>query len=325
MSPPDAAPLKNIAIVGAGGRIGGFIANALIEQGQHHVTAITRPDSTAELPSSIHDVKKADYSSHSSLVEALTGQDFLVISMNVMAPKDSQTRLIDAAVEAGVRWIMPNEYGGSWSSSEQMGKDDLLGPGILAIRKYIEEKGVNWVSCVCGFWYEFSLSGAEIRYGFDFKKRSLTIFDDGKVKHTVSTWPQVGRAVAKFLALPVSGSSQCLEDWKNKQLCISSFTLSQHDMFDSVLRVTKTKESDWTITHEDTQKRLKRGQEMMKQGNFAGFGIALYVSVFFPDGRGDNTALNQNDKLGLPKEDLDEATKVAVEYVESGKSKAWSM
>ncbi|KAK5733859.1 hypothetical protein LTR17_009411 [Elasticomyces elasticus] len=315
MSPPDAASLKNIAIVGAGGRIGGFIANALIEQGQHHVTAITRPDSTAELPSSIHDVKKADYASHSSLVEALKGQDFLVISMNVMAPKDSQTRLIDAAVEAGVRWIMPNEYGGSWSSSEQMGKDDLLGPGILAIRKYIEEKGANWVSCVCGFWYEFSLSGAEIRYGFDFKKRSLTIFDDGKV----------GRAVSKLLALPVSGSSPCLEDWKNKQLCISSFTLSQRDMFDSVLRVTNTQESDWTITNEGTQDRLKRGQEMMKQGNFAGFAIMLYVSVFFPNGRGDNTALNQNDKLGLPKEDLDEATKVAVEYVESGKAKAWSM
>ncbi|KAK4931677.1 hypothetical protein LTR49_001742 [Elasticomyces elasticus] len=325
MSPPNAAPLKNIAIVGAGGRIGGFIANALIEQGQHRVTALTRPDSTAELPASIHDVKKADYSSHSSLVEALKGQDFLVISMNVMAPKDSQTRLIDAAVEAGVRWIMPNEYGGSWSSSEQMGKDDLLGPGILAIRKYIEEKGVNWVSCVCGFWYEFSLSGAEIRYGFDFKKRSLTIFDDGKVKHTVSSWPQVGRAVSKLLALPVSGSSPCLEDWKNKQLCISSFTLSQRDMFDSVLRVTNTQESDWTITNEGTQDRLKRGQEMMKQGNFAGFAIMLYVSVFFPNGRGDNTALNQNDKLGLPKEDLDEATKVAVEYVESGKAKAWSM
>ncbi|KAK3114489.1 hypothetical protein LTR53_007130, partial [Teratosphaeriaceae sp. CCFEE 6253] len=84
-------PIKNVAIVGAGGHIGSYIVNALLEQGKHHITAITRPDSSAQLPKGIHDVKKVDYSDHSTIVEALKGQDFFIISMNVMAPKDSQT------------------------------------------------------------------------------------------------------------------------------------------------------------------------------------------------------------------------------------------
>lgn len=45
--------------------------------------------------------------------------------------------------------------------------------------------------------------------------------------------------------------------------------------------------------------------------------------MFYPDGKGLWTDLD-NEKLGLPKEDLDKATKVAVHYAESGEAAAWS-
>ncbi|KAK1069026.1 hypothetical protein LTR33_011004 [Friedmanniomyces endolithicus] len=316
------SPLKNIAIVGASGSVGTFITKALISQGQHNVTAITRGhkpvtprNKSAQMPEGLHAIKEVDYDSHESLVGAMKGQDMLIITMNVMAPRDSQTKLIDAAIEAGIHWIMPNQYGGYFADDEtnESGRADMLRAGTMAVRRYIEGKGGSWIVVACGFWYEFSLSGQEYRYGFDFEKKNLTLFDDGEVKHTCSTWPQVGRAVAKLLALPVSGASPCLNDWKNNQVVFSSFALSQRDMLASVLRVTGDKESDWKITHEGTEERYKRGQEMFKQGNIAGFGIFLYVTVFFPDGKGDLTALRENEKLGLPEEDLDEATKVAVE------------
>ncbi|KAK1811417.1 hypothetical protein LTR12_014227 [Friedmanniomyces endolithicus] len=328
------SPLKNIAIVGASGSVGTFITKALISQGQHNVTAITRGhkpvtprNKSAQMPEGLHAIKEVDYDSHESLVDAMKGQDMLIITMNVMAPRDSQTKLIDAAIEAGIHWIMPNQYGGYFADdgSNESGRNDMLRAGTMAVRRYIEGKGGSWIGVACGFWYEFSLSGQEYRYGFDFEKKSLTLFDDGKVKHTCSTWPQVGRAVAKLLALPVSGASPCLNDWKDKQVVFSSFALSQRDMLASVLRVTGDKESDWKITHEGTEERYERGQEMFKQGNIAGFGIFLYVTVFFPDGKGDLTALRENEKLGLPEEDLDEATKVAVQYVESGRAKEWGL
>ncbi|KAK1807434.1 hypothetical protein LTR12_018217 [Friedmanniomyces endolithicus] len=297
----SAGHFENVAIIGAGGRIGSVMAEDLLKQGKHKVTAITRPESTSKLPDGLHDVKKLEYNDHASLVKAFKGQDIVLIPMNVLAPNDSQEKLIDAAVEAGVRYIMPNEWGGDYSD-EELGRETGLGPGAIAIH---------------------NLSGSEIRYGFDFKERKPTLFDDGKQKHSCSTWPQVGRAVAKLLSLPVSGPSPCLDDWKNGCVHINSFDLSQQDMFESVLRVTHTKESDWTISHENTKERYQRGQEMFKQGDWHGFGMFPYTRVFYPDGKGLWTDLD-NEKLGLPKEDLDKATKVAVHYAESGEAAAWS-
>ncbi|TKA82560.1 hypothetical protein B0A55_01209 [Friedmanniomyces simplex] len=329
------APLQNIAIVRASGQVGSFITKALISQGKHTVTAITRGhkptptprNSSAQMPAGLHAIKEVDYDSHPSLVTAMQGQDLLIITMNVLAPRDSQTKLIDAAIEAGIKWIMPNQYGGYYADDDSgPGKDDMLRDITVATRRYIEAKGASWIGVACGFWYEFSLSGGEIRYGFDFEKKSLTLFDEGTVKHTCSTWPLVGRAVAKLLALPVSGGSPCLEEWRNRQVVFSSFAVSQRDMLASVLRVTGDEEGEWRITREGSRERFERGQEMFKGGEIAGFGMLLYARVFFPDGDGDLTGLRENGRLGLlgEEEDLDEATRVAVGYVESGKAKEWS-
>ena len=56
----------------------------------------------------------------------------------------------------------------------------------------------------------------------------------------------------------------------------------------------------------------------MKEGNMQeGFQKCMYVRVFYP-GCGDLTHKLDNDKLGLPTEDLDEATKEAIDMVKSG-------
>ena len=102
--------ISNVAIVGAGGRSGGFITEALLKTGKHTVTAITRPDSSNKIPDGVHSIKKANYDDHSQLVEALKGQEVLIVTMSVFAPPESQFKLIDAAAEAGVKWVMPNEW-----------------------------------------------------------------------------------------------------------------------------------------------------------------------------------------------------------------------
>lgn len=328
--PPDFKNrVENIAIVGAGGRSGGVIADALIQGGKHKVTAITRPESTSTLPTGLHEIKKVDYDSHASLVEALRGQDVLIMTMPVMTPRENHTKLIDAAVEAGVAWIMPNEWGVDVSKVE-MGTDVLVRDGILAIRSYIERLGgdkTSWVGLCCGFWYEFSLAGTEARYGFDFDRKELTLYDDGTTKINTSTWPQVGRAVAKLLSLKIlpdteQDTSPSLRRFRNKPVYISSFFVSQRDMFDSVLRVTGDDEKDWKVTHENVVDRFKRGQELLKQGQTLGFGILLYARLFYKDGAGDFNAQLSNQALGLPEEDLDKATKVAVEMALAGNTNA---
>lgn len=323
--------VKNIAIIGAGGQIGGVLASALLGQGKHTLTAITRPDSTSAIPAGIHSTKKASYDDHAALVEALRGQDVLIITLNALAPKDSSTKLIDAAADAGVSWIVPNGYGLD-PAQEQLGADVLIGPAQLEVRRYIERVSAErtggklaWIGICCGFWYEFSLAGTEARYGFDFPARKVTFFDDGRTTITTTTWLQVGRAVAKLLALPLDAGADnevSLGRFRNENVHISSYQLSQRDMFASVLRVTGTQESDWSVSHEDVKARYARGKKMYEEGTFVGFGILLYSRVFFPDDPGNFGDKLDNEVLGLPKEDLDEATgravKMAMEAKEFG-------
>ncbi len=85
-------------------------------------------------------------------------------------------------------------------------------------------------------------------------------------------------------------------------------------MFASTLRVTGTKENDWTITKEPAQTRFSTGLKEMQQGNRIGF-AKLMSRVFYPDGCGDfeHNKGTLNSLLKLPKEDIDEATKAAIE------------
>ncbi|KAI7366904.1 hypothetical protein KC336_g21257, partial [Hortaea werneckii] len=160
-------------------------------------------------------------------------------------------------------------------------------------------------------------------YGCDFINRTFTFFDDGEIKTSMSTWPQVGRAVARLLSLPLSPEGdekgESLEALKNNVVYVRSFTISQKDMFASALRATGTRESDWHIKYEPAQERFAAGLEAMKTGDRLGFAKMLYSRIFFSDGVGNFEASKGtvNKMLNLPEEDLDEASRVAVRRSET--------
>lgn len=85
------------------------MTEALLKTGKHTITAITRTDSQTKLPEGVIS-KKVDYSKPETLVEALTDQDALVITLSGHTPKETEKQLINAAGEAGVAWILPNEW-----------------------------------------------------------------------------------------------------------------------------------------------------------------------------------------------------------------------
>ncbi|EXJ87981.1 hypothetical protein A1O1_04908 [Capronia coronata CBS 617.96] len=317
--------VENIAIVGAGGRVGAFVAHELLKTKKHKVTALSRPESTSKLPADIL-VKHISYDDPSSLVDALRGQDALIITMSVMAPPDQEAKLIQAAADAGVPWVMPNEWGLD-PSMKDLAKESLIGEPREKARNLITSLGKSsFISLVVGFWYEFSLGGLKYRYGFDIPGREVTFYDDGNTKINTSTWQQCGRAAAAVFSLKVlpedeADKAPTLSQFKNGFVYVSSFLVSQRDMFASVLRVTGTSEKDWTIKYQDVEERYKEGVEEMKAGDvFKGFTKLLYARDFYPDGCGNYEARKglHNDLLGLPKEDLDECTKVAVVIAENG-------
>ena len=144
--------------------MGRFFVEELLKTGKHTLTGITRADSKAEMPAGVQ-IKKVNYDEQKTLVDALRGQDALIITMGVTAPKEQQSKLIQAAAAADVPWIFPNEFGVDVRNDEY-GRDTFLGPTHEAYRKEIEglDKS-SWIAFVCGFWYEFSLGGTINRYG----------------------------------------------------------------------------------------------------------------------------------------------------------------
>ncbi|EXJ91138.1 hypothetical protein A1O1_04247 [Capronia coronata CBS 617.96] len=104
---------------------------------------------------------------------------------------------------------------------------------------------------------------------------------------------------------------------------ISSFRVSQLDMFEGVKRVTKTTDADWTITHSLARERWEKGAAEVRQGNYMGFTEMLYSGMFVPGANGSHGDYQSrrelhNGLLSLPVEDLDEATDVGVRMGENG-------
>ncbi|KAI1279780.1 putative oxidoreductase CipA [Xylaria sp. FL0933] len=314
--------VKRVAIVGANGTVGKYITKALLNGGKHEVTALTRGD--AEFPKGTK-VAKVSYDEPASLTKALQGQDALVITLPGRAPKDTQGKLIEAAAEANVPFVMPNGWGIE-STHPGLGEDTLLGPPALAAKKKVEELGKSsWIFMNTGFWYSHSLATPEA-YGFDLNNKTVTFFDDGTVKINNVTWERTGQAVANLLSLPIKSESPntpSLSDYKNKDVYVSSWLLSQKDIFQQVLRVTGTKESDWTIKYEPAVPRYEEAKKRLFSGDGTAFVRMLYTRAFYNNGDGDFETRRglDNDKLGLAKEtqeSLNAQTKHAIELAAAG-------
>ena len=277
-----------------------------------------RADSQGTLPAGVK-IAQVDYDDEASLVSAFQGQQFLVITLSVRAPPDTHSKLVKAAAQAGVPYVMPNAYGFD-PTNKSLVEENPIGATYLRHLTELESLGTPYIAMACGFWYEWSLALGEPWFGFDIKDRKVTFFDDGNTRINVSTWQQCGRALAALLSLPESGASPAISQWKNKPFYIASFRVSQRDMLDSLHRVIGTTDKDWDITYEPTAQRYKNGMDEIQKGIMTGLAKAMYSRNFFPNGDGDFESSRglANDLIGLPKDNLDEATKRAVEMVESG-------
>lgn len=74
------------------------------------MTALTRSGSTNKLAEGVTTVT-VDYDDETSLIEAMKGHQILIITLAVMAPPGTQSKLIKAAAKAGISYIMPNAWG----------------------------------------------------------------------------------------------------------------------------------------------------------------------------------------------------------------------
>jgi uncharacterized protein YbjT (DUF2867 family) len=302
---------RKIAIVGGTGTVGSPTLSALLAANLHTLTAISRADSNAIFPSNVT-VKKGDYTSHPFIVSALTGNDVLIMQLGIFS-NDQQVPLIKAAAEAGVKYILPTEFGSDLNAP--FAKSFPMLTGKVQYRELVEELGMSWVCIVNNPWFDWSLKGG--MWGVDIPSKKASLYAGAEAKFNTTTLRQVGRGVASLLSLPDAQ----LKKYKNSPVYLSSFCVSQREILDAAIRATGTKESDWDIETPNAEEVIEGSRKAVKEGNRMAFIKEFYITHMLEGAGGDyqGKAVRDIKVLGLKEEILDEVVKTVVQELASAK------
>ncbi|KAI8933009.1 hypothetical protein NX059_009658 [Plenodomus lindquistii] len=233
--------IRNVAIAGATGLIGKHIFEAFLASKTFRVTVLTRQGSKGVFPSDV-DVKIVDYESLPSLETALQGQDALVSALAFDAI-NVQKNLVDAAFNAGVRRIIPSEYG-----------NNLLDPNVatipiyqpkIAIRQYLDLKVAERKT----FSYtiiqnsSFLAPGYALNFLVDVENKRCDIKDGGDVLFSAATLGAVAQAAVGILSH--------LDETANRPVKIKSVDTTQNELLDIARKIEPS--AKWEISYSKTQ------------------------------------------------------------------------
>ncbi|KAH7227004.1 hypothetical protein BKA60DRAFT_676710 [Fusarium oxysporum] len=303
---------RKIVITGGSGQLGKPTIDALVELGAHTITAIQRPEAASTFPVGIT-VKKGNLRDEAFLTEVLKGQDVLVLMPPLAQLVELQEPAIRAAANAGVPYILPSEFGPDPFAVQLVEENELL-IAKKRIRDLIESIGVSsWISIAVGPWLDAGLNQG--LWGIEPKTRKATIWRGADAKVNTATISHTAEAVAAVLSLPEAE----LAKYKNKAVYTPSFHLTQREILDAVQRATGTTDADWDIKTRDVNEVAREYDDKISQGDDVAPFVKFFITHFLEGHGGDfnhkvhSTELEKLEQLGLHKEDLVQAIKVALQ------------
>ncbi|GAA5858276.1 hypothetical protein JCM1840_001125 [Sporobolomyces johnsonii] len=211
--------IKRVAIAGVG-NVGEFMLEELLKAGLS-VTVLTRAGTFRPFNTPAK-VTPVDYTSSSSLEEALKGIDAVVSCLNNW---DAQTQLIHAAKKADVKLFVPSEYG---IPSDWFTKDDHP---LLYCKKVAQEtlKSVKMPAVFVWGGLFTDMTFMIPFLGFDLKNKQVTLVGKGDTPISFTTRRDVARFLAHHLAtlgaLPAPSSPTLLRIEGDRQSLNSCVTL----------------------------------------------------------------------------------------------------
>jgi hypothetical protein len=285
--------------VQAGGNLGPSVLDAFLKESSFNTTVLSREGSTSTFPSGVK-VIRADYDSLDSLTSAFKSQDAVLSIVGGSALGD-QNKLIDAAIAAGVKRFLPSEYGSN-TIDERARKIVPVFEAKFGTVNYLKtkEKEISWTSIVTGPFFDWGLKVGFL--GFDKASKTATLFDGGDATISTTNLHQIGVAAVKAL--------EKADLTKNQYVHISGFQTSQKEILAAAEKVTGVK---WTVKEVSTKDLIEAGQAKIKKGDYSGINQLILGATFAKEQIGDFSSEGLwNDKLGLPKESLEETVKAVL-------------
>jgi hypothetical protein len=138
------------------------------------------------------------------------------------------------------------------------------------------------------------------------KNQSVKLWDGGNgpgnTPVSESNLAQIGRALVAIL------SPGHLTETKNKYVYIESHTLTQNEILAALEKVSGKK---WTVTDTiKTEDVIPAELEKFKNGDYSSVPPLILSAIYYKSALGDSRKTGLwNERLGLPKEDLEEDIK----------------
>lgn len=207
------------------------------------------------LPTSAVKHKKSDFSA-ASLQSAFAGQD-LVISTTAGGDSDQQIGILDAAIAAGVRRFMPNEFGHD-TLNKKISNRILKSAGRAKVIDHLRAVAANtpdftWVGVATGYTLDTGIIGGSM--GFDLEWHSATIHGIGTEMFAASSLQRVGQVVCRVIAH--------WEEVKNEYIYAAGLLTSANEVLRSAERAAKR---EFTVGNYDVEDCIREGETRIERG-----------------------------------------------------------
>ncbi|KAF1357574.1 isoflavone reductase family protein [Lizonia empirigonia] len=302
--------VKNIAILGPGGNVGSAIIGELLRDGpRFNITAITRQDSAFIPPQASNIIHKTtDYTSLPSLIEAFTGQDAVVNCITGGATQYKPSKLIiDAAVAAGVKVFLANEFVGYVTSPQFRRLPEVFTGAKIRVREYLGELAaagkITWTSLNGGPFFDMWLMKGPA--GFDVANRRARIYGTGENLLFWTPLPIIAQAAGNMLRSP--------EAVANRPIYICPFAKGELTQRSLLAALQKVLDTEFAVDTVDLAKINKNARLALEKGE-PGKAKGLTVSNQFyeEDCGNDFSHLIENNVVGVEMMSVEEAVKEAI-------------
>lgn len=279
--------LRNIAITGASGSLGSIILKKLQATNTFNIKVLRRIGSSSTFPASVN-VVDVDFDSVESLTAALKGQDAVVSNVGTMQIT-AQTTIIDAAIAAGVKRVIPSEFGCDLDNPSTR-KLPVYGPKVQ-IQDYVIEKTKS-----SDLTYTLVYNGAFLDWGIDHdfvlntSDAKPIIINGGDLPFSATTLSSVADAVVGVLNHP--------EETKNRAVFVEDAKVTQNKLLALAKQAAPGK--SWEPSSANLDDMTAKADERLSQGllDLETFVPYLYRALL-GTGFGGSFAKTDNELLGV--------------------------
>ncbi|KAK7215081.1 hypothetical protein V2G26_003084 [Clonostachys chloroleuca] len=296
--------VKNVVFIGGAGQAGLPIFYSLLKacaQSGITISALSRTGSASIFPAHVP-VLRTDYSP-ASLRDVLRGQD-VVISIIGDSGLALQKTIIDAAIEANVKRIIPSEFGCRTYDPEVVALMPYFAPKRASIEYLMtKEDKISWTAVISGPFFDEALKNTF--HGYE-PPDEFYLLDGGDSTYCTTNLHTIGYALFKIL----SNKSNFI-DSANQYITIHSHVLTQNDVLRALETATGTTFKKHHISSEKLYKTALRNfkargpneeKDLLAERDI--IQCITYGKGQF-QGMGDTRDRNDwTERLGLPHEDL---------------------